>query len=398
MRYIIDIAPMKTQHHIYFSDSTNMDAIESNSIDLVVTSPPYPMIEMWDRVFSEQDSEIRKALAQKDGNQAFELMHRVLDPIWKEVFRVMKNGGFACINIGDATRTINENFALYPNHMRVLKCLLELGFTALPCILWRKQTNAPNKFMGSGTLPAGAYVTLEHEYILILRKGPKRIFQTDNDKKRRRQSSIFWEERNNWFSDVWFDIKGTLQTLNDKDTRLRSAAFPFDMVYRLVNMYSVKEDVVLDPFLGTGTTTAACIASGRNSVGFEIDANLKDAIFNISDNMETSANQYMLNRIDRHLSFVKTRLEAEKTIKHKNKHYGFPVVMSQEKEILLNEIMEISTRGKNCIDVLYSDKPHACLIPKDEQTVTANDILRCELLERSIASYAKPKGSQLGLF
>ena len=79
--------------------------------------------------------------------------------------------------------------------------MLELGFTALPCILWRKQTNAPNKLMGSGMLPAGAYVTLEYEYVLILRKGPKREFSRDEDKKRRLESVIFWEERNIWFSD-----------------------------------------------------------------------------------------------------------------------------------------------------------------------------------------------------
>ena len=58
---------------------------------------------------------------------------------------------------------IKDDFCLYPNHARILNYLLDIGFSALPDILWRKQTNAPNKFMGSGMLPAGAYVTLEHE-------------------------------------------------------------------------------------------------------------------------------------------------------------------------------------------------------------------------------------------
>lgn len=71
--------------------------------------------------------------------------------------------------IGDATRTINGEFKLYNNHSRIVKSCSELGLTTLPDIIWHKTTNAPNKFMGSGMLPCGAYVTLEHEYILIFR-------------------------------------------------------------------------------------------------------------------------------------------------------------------------------------------------------------------------------------
>ena len=126
------------------------------------------MIEMWDDMFSQQSTSAKKELNKGDGFAAYESMHKVLDSTWPEAFSVLKPGGFACINIGDATRTINENFALYTNHAIILKFTQELGFSSLPCILWRKQTNASNKFMGSGMLPAGAYVTLEHEYILIL--------------------------------------------------------------------------------------------------------------------------------------------------------------------------------------------------------------------------------------
>ena len=88
-----------------------------------------------------------------NGLFAFELMHIELDKVWNEVFRVLKEGGIACINIGDATRTINKNFQLYSNHSRIINHCTKIGFSALPMILWRKQTNAPNKFMGSGMLP-----------------------------------------------------------------------------------------------------------------------------------------------------------------------------------------------------------------------------------------------------
>jgi len=89
-------------------------------------------------------------------------------------------------------------------------------------------------------------------------------------KKCRKESSYFWEERNVWFSDIW-KLKGVRQLLNDKNTRNRSAAFPFELAYRLINMHSIREDTVLDPFAGTGTTTLASIASSRNSVVYEID-------------------------------------------------------------------------------------------------------------------------------
>ena len=262
---------MKTTHQFFFKNSNHLDQIPSDSIDLIVTSPPYPMIEMWDDIFLKQNESIGKAIKRQDGKKAFELMHKSLDAVWDEAFRVLKSGGFACINIGDATRSLKSNFAIYPNHARILQYLVKTGFTALPEIIWRKQTNAPNKFMGSGMLPAGAYVTLEHEYILIVRKGGKREFKSKAEKQNRRQSAIFWEERNTFFSDIWFDIKGSRQGLADKASRSRSAAFPFELASRLINMYSVKADVVLDPFLGTGTTMAAAMASARNSIGYEID-------------------------------------------------------------------------------------------------------------------------------
>ncbi|MBW2489202.1 MAG: site-specific DNA-methyltransferase, partial [Deltaproteobacteria bacterium] len=196
---------MITRHRIYFKNARRMDALKRQSADLVITSPPYPMIEMWDGLFIGQNSKIDRALKNSDGRKAFELMHRELDAIWREVWRILKPGGIVCINVGDAARTLDGRFSLYPNHARMLSQLLKLGFQCLPAILWRKQTNAPNKFMGSGMLPPGAYVTLEHEYILILRKGSKREFKTETERQNRRASAFFWEERNRWFSDVWMD-------------------------------------------------------------------------------------------------------------------------------------------------------------------------------------------------
>ncbi len=350
---------MKTKHKIIFNNSKNMRVIPSNSVDLVVTSPPYPMIKMWDDMFCSQNSSIKDALNKFSGSKAFELMHQELDKVWHGVYRILKNGGFACINIGDATRTLNGDFCLYSNHTRILHYLLKIGFKALPDILWRKQTNAPNKFMGSGMLPAGAYVTLEHEYILIVRKGTKREFEKADEKRNRRESAIFWEERNFLFSDIWMDVKGTTQQLCNGKNRSRSAAYPFDLAYRLINMYSAKGDTVLDPFLGTGTTTAAAMASARNSIGYEIDQSLKDTIYGIKSSIVSFSNQYVRNRIEKHIDFVAERIQSKGSLKYTNKFYGFPVITNQEKELILNDLTEVRNLDKNTMEVSYSEEPQA---------------------------------------
>ena len=363
---------MKTTHNILFQDARDLKEIPSESVDLVVTSPPYPMIEMWDEMFSHQNSEIRDALASGDGKQAFALMHEILDAVWSEVFRVLKDGRFACINIGDATRKIRDDFCLYPNHARILNYLLDIGFSALPDILWRKQANTPNKFMGSGMLPAGAYVTLEHEYILIVRKGSKREFKTEDEKQNRRESALFWEERNVWYSDVWTDIKGIEQKLPKAISRLRSAAFPYDLAYRLINMYSVKGDVILDPFLGTGTTTAAAMTSGRNSIGVEIDKSFQEVICPIAYQIVDFSNDYLHDRLRRHFAFVEDRVQNSGALKYTNKHYGCPVVTSQEQFIFLNGLKEVHARRDNSFEVIYSTKPQTWNFDRPSETVDGN--------------------------
>ena len=167
---------MKTEHHIIIGNSNDMEALDACSVEMVLTSPPYPMIDIWDEQFSQQNPKIEKFLTDGNGLAAFELMHQELDKTWAEIYRVLIDGGIACINIGDATRKIGNSFQLFSNHARILNKCIDLGFSVLPTILWRKQTNKPNKFMGSGMLPTNAYVTLEHEYILILRKGTNRGF------------------------------------------------------------------------------------------------------------------------------------------------------------------------------------------------------------------------------
>lgn len=345
---------MKTTHKIFYKNSEKMKELSDESIDFIVTSPPYPMIKMWDSVFEKENPQIKKEIKQENGEKAFELMHKELDKVWKECFRVLKNGGIACINIGDATRTMKEVFQIYPNHMRILNYCLSLGFHALPEILWVKETNKPDKFMGSGMLPVGAYVTLEHEHILILRKNGKRKFLKNEDKENRQRSAFFWEERNIWFSDKWKDINGVFQKLNDSKLRERSGAYPPELTHRLISMFSVQGDLVLDPFLGTGTTSLSAIACDRNSVGYEIDKNFKNHIEKKLMQSKNYANDVINLRLKKHKNFV-LKKEAEKgKLKYYNKNYKFPVMTRQEVNLFFPRIQEVKKISADLFEAEYS--------------------------------------------
>ena len=227
-----------------------------------------------------------------------------------------------------------------------------LGFTSLPAIIWRKPTNSPNKFLGSGSLPPGAYVTQEHEHILIFRKHGKREFITEQEREKRMESSYFWEERNMWFSDQWNGVKGVRQSGKIGIGRERSAEFPMEVPYRLVNMFSIKGDTVLDPFSGTGTTSLAAMASGRNSIGYEIN---RELYLSSLGRMEVSMeflNSRIRQRMDDHVRFMENR-EKEKPSLYLNELHGFKVVGKNEAKIRISKICSIRRDMDNTIVCTY---------------------------------------------
>jgi DNA modification methylase len=336
-----------TTHRVHTGDARASTPLPDASVALVVTSPPYPMIAMWDEVFAALDPTIPDLTVAPA--QAFEAQHRTLDAVWAECHRVLVPGGILCVNIGDATRSLGGEFRLWSNHARVLRAAESLGFSVLPDILWRKPTNAPNKFMGSGMLPGGAYVTYEHEYILVLRKGGPRCFVGEAAKRARRESAYFWEERNVWFSDVWTDLLGADQTLRrDKGadaalpsaTRARSGAFPLELPARLIAMYSVYGDTVLDPFVGTGTTQLAAACLGRDSVGVERDPTLAAGI--LARVADAPRLRRGAARLAAHRRFVDARVAAGKTLGHHNGAHDVPVITAQERELCLYDAADVA--------------------------------------------------------
>ena len=338
---------METRHKFFFADSGHIPQIKDKSVDLIVTSPPYPMIKMWDSFYGGRSREIKLSLEKGKGEKAFDLMHRDLDRVWRESRRVLKEGGIACVNIGDATRTLAGRFQLYSNHSRIIQSFRKLGFHALPLILWHKKTNAPNKFMGSGMLPAGAYVTLEHEHILIFRKGAKRAFKSADEKSLRQRSAFFWEERNSWFSDIWKDLPGAAQNTGERRLRQRSAAFPFELAYRLVCMHSIQSDMVLDPFAGMGTTALAAMAAGRNSAGVEIDPSFRGPVINRLADSPPALNSRARRRLLDHIRFAEDYLSRKGAMRRESRFYGFPVMTAHEASIQIPFIESVRRAGKS---------------------------------------------------
>jgi len=279
------IVLMSLQHRIIFGNSQQMFELESGSVQLMVTSPPYPMIAMWDDQFCDSDPKIAEFWqklnltgAEETVRQIYDVMHHNLAKVWAETFRVLCDGGLVAINIGDATRRINDRFQLFPNHSRIIEECEKIGFTTLPYILWKKPTTKPSykgkgAFLGSGFLPPNAYVTLDCEFILLFRKGTLRHFKTKDPA--RYESKFTKEQRDEWFSQIW-SLKGTRQTVDDLERR--TAAYPVEVAERLIRMFSVRGDLVLDPFLGSGTTTKVAIENGRRSIGYELDPKLLPAI------------------------------------------------------------------------------------------------------------------------
>ncbi len=241
-------------------DARELPGIPAKSVHLVVTSPPYPMIPQWDRMFAGL------------GAHDFDGMHAILDAAWAAAARALVDGGLLAVNIGDALRRVDGVFRLWPNHARVLEAGARLGLTPLPYILWKKPTNKPNAFLGSGFLPPNAYVTLDCEYILLFRKGPLRRYPPHD--AARLASRLERSERDRWFSQIWSDVRGARQGTG----AARTAAFPPAIPERLIRMFSCLGETVLDPFAGTGTTLWAAVRLGRSAIGVEREPSLVRAL------------------------------------------------------------------------------------------------------------------------
>ncbi|MFI5457456.1 MAG: DNA-methyltransferase [Isosphaerales bacterium] len=238
-----------------------MAELERRQIHLVVTSPPYWTLKRYDGA----------AGADQLGHfEDYEGFHDELLKTWKKCFDSLVSGGRLCIVVGDVclARRKGGRHLVMPLHADIITRCRKAGFDYLTPILWYKIANAVTEVEGNGSAFLGkpyepnAIIKNDVEYILLFRKPGAYRNPTP---QQRLLSLIDKADHANWFRSIWTDLPGA--TTRDG----HPAPFPVELAYRLIRMFSFVGDIVLDPFVGSGSTTEAAIQAHRSSIGFEIE-------------------------------------------------------------------------------------------------------------------------------
>lgn len=253
-----ELNPPPTRHILQRGDARHLSWLPDQSIHLAVTSPPYWTLKKYND-HPDQLGELAD----------YEQFLEQLDRVWAHVFRALVPGGRLVCVVGDVCLSRRRNHGRHqviPLHADVSVRARRLGFDYLTPVYWQKIANASHEvengssFLGKPFEP-NAIIKNDTEYILMLRRPGGYRKPTEDQRMLSRMTK---EEHARWFRTVWYDVPGA-------STRDHPAPFPVDLAYRLIRMFSFVGDTVLDPFLGTGTTTIAAMRAGRNSIGIEID-------------------------------------------------------------------------------------------------------------------------------
>jgi modification methylase len=247
-----------TSHRIYRGDAREMSSLESQKVHLVLTSPPYWTLKEY------LDSE-----GQLGHVEDYDQFLQELDKVWKQCFQALVPGGRMICVVGDVCLSRRENggrHTVVPLHSSIQEHCRKLGFDNLAPIIWHKISNAAYEVEGGSSFLGKPYepnsvIKNDIEFILMERK-PGGYRAPDISTKV--LSVISAENHKKWFQQIWSGVTGA-------STRHHPAPYPLELAERLVRMFSFVGDTVLDPFIGTGTTTVASAKWGRNSIGFEID-------------------------------------------------------------------------------------------------------------------------------
>ena len=246
---------MKTNHKIINGDSRKMNLLSDNAVHLIITSPPY-----WQLKDYGTETQI-------GFNDNYEDYINNLNLVWNECHRVLYPGCRLCINIGDqfARSVYYGRYKVIPIRTEIIKFCETIGFDYMGAVIWQKVTTTNTTggatIMGSFPYPRNGILKLDYEFILLFKKPgipPKPT------KEQKILSTISKDEWNTYFSGHWY-FTGAKQNGH-------IAMFPIDLPIRLIKMFSFVGETVLDPFLGSGTTSLAARNLGRNSIGYEINS------------------------------------------------------------------------------------------------------------------------------
>ncbi len=235
VKHIENKIPSEFLNKHFCHSSEHMIELPDSSVHLMITSPPYNVTKEY------------------DNNLNLEEYLSLLKNVWKETYRVLVSGGRACINVANLGRK-----PYIPLHSYIIKDMLEIGFYMRGEIIWNKASSAsPSTAWGSWLSAANPVLRDIHEYILIFSK------DTFTHSRKGKESTITKDEFLEWTKSVW-----TFPAVSAKMIG-HPAPFPEELPSRLIKLYSFKYDVVLDPFLGSGTTSLAAVKNSRNYIGYD---------------------------------------------------------------------------------------------------------------------------------
>ena len=214
-----------------------MDELPDNSVHLMVTSPPYNVSKEY------------------DDNLSLNEYLKLLNTVWRETYRVLVPGGRACVNVANLGRK-----PYIPLHSYIIEGMQEIGYLMRGEIIWNKASSAsPSTAWGSWLSAANPVLRDMHEYILIFSK------ETFSRKKETRENTIKKAEFLEWTKSVW-----TFPAVSARQIG-HPAPFPEELPHRLIQLYTFQDHVVLDPFVGSGTTCLSAIKDKRNYIGYDIN-------------------------------------------------------------------------------------------------------------------------------
>ena len=248
-----------TRHDLHRCDARTVSFLKPNSVHLAVTSPPYWTLK-----------EYRDHPQQMGAIADYETFLKELDRVWSACFAALVPGGRLVCVVGDvclARRKNKGEHTVIPLHASIQEHCRAIGFSNLAPIIWHKIANAVYEAKGNGggflgkPYEPNSVIKNDIEFLLMLRKpGGYRSPSVST----RILSIIPADKHKLWFQQIWTGVTGA-------STREHPAPYPLELAERIVRMFSFVGDTVLDPFMGTGTTSLAAARSGRNSVGIEID-------------------------------------------------------------------------------------------------------------------------------
>ncbi len=234
--------PEDLKNTLLCQDARNMSMIPSNSVHHMVTSPPYNVSKEYDENLTLQE------------------YLSLLRDVFKEVYRVLVPGGRAVVNIANIGRKPYIPLSAYVNTI-----MIELGFLMRGEIIWDKSASAGSSTAwGSWQSASNPCLRDVHEYILVFSKGSFKLPITNEEKADGRHNTIEKQEFIDLTKSIWRFPTASAKRIG------HPAPFPIELPRRTIEFYTFAGDVVLDPFMGSGSTALAAGQTGRQFIGFDI--------------------------------------------------------------------------------------------------------------------------------